>query len=107
MISIELLSEELLSEVLNCNVEYFYMEGNILKYGNSYENFEINIYELTHRCKVWALSQGYYFELNICLSVVHLKLWEEVGITKLFKSFKRSKEIEVYYKACQWILENK
>ena len=115
MISRELLSEVLGTKTIQMNpiLENNNMVGYLV-YGSQdtitqirSNHKQINIYELAHKCKEWALSQGYYFELNICLSVVHLKLWKEVGITKLFKSFKGIKEIEVYYKACQWILDNK
>ena len=104
-----MISKELLSEIMDDKVKSIRIMNNtiFIYFENNNQEYFIDIYELTHKCKAWALSQGYYFELNICLSVVHLKLWKDVGITKLFKSFKGSKEIEVYYKACQWILENK
>ena len=104
-----MISKKLMSEIMDDKVKSIRIMNDtiFIYFENNNQEYFIDIYELTHRYKVWALSQGYYLELNICLSVVHLNLWKDVGITKLFKSFNGSNEIEVYYKACQWILENK
>lgn len=113
-----MISKELLSEILKEYKFPFSYEYNtyndytkkIYFYVNSelkIDFFSISIHELVHRCKEWALSKGYYFEIHIKLSETHIKLWHDASITKLFKSFKRSTEPEAVFAACQWIIDTR
>jgi hypothetical protein len=119
-----MISKELLSKVLGlttiCSNMYWY-EGNVLVYhwkGNSKLWFEhrsrINIYELAHRCKEWAVmlhpnKQAFssyprwgnfkdYLETNgryyICQHLVS------------GAQFEAETEPEAIFKACQWLLDN-
>ena len=61
------ISKELLSEVLDLKQEIQLVEySDITKIVNYYHNAfwrqgnHINIYELTHKCKIWALGKGYW-----------------------------------------------
>lgn len=70
----------------------------------------INIHELAHKCKEWALSKDF------CLSVVRdtdkelilfigLSLDNEgIGYTEMFNG---EDEVEMIFQACEWILNNK
>ena len=59
-----MISKELLSEVLNASIYYMEMQSKniIVHYDKGmplmYDD-SINIYELAHKCKEWALIRGY------------------------------------------------
>ena len=115
-------SKELLSKVLGVYVTEFYLDCESLVYTydrifNENEQYkdDINIYELAHKCKEWAVNlkpnkhalSSYprwnnirdYPETNgnyyICQHLVS-------GI-----QFEAATEPEAIFKACEWILENK
>ena len=117
-----MISRELLSEVLGVDykdrlVDWFQIEDdNYLRtYYNcgNYDNkgrptglgFEINIYELAHKCKEWAFNNGYY--LNIYNDAIDVVLKKSCKIVENITdgSFKYSPML--VFKACQWILDNK
>lgn len=56
-----MISKELLSEVLNLNITYIERCNNSIIYKISVydREEEVNIYELAHKCKSWALIRGY------------------------------------------------
>lgn len=61
------ISKELLSEVLKFTKYNFIKEGfieiedSILKYGVKHNIYEkINIYELAHKCKEWAIKNDFF-----------------------------------------------
>ena len=68
-----MISTELLSEVLCVHVrDDWYFDCEILVYTydkilglNENYKAEINIYELAHKCKEWALSEGYIIEVGV------------------------------------------
>ena len=107
-----MVSKELLSEVLNDyklidNIEDdFWISGVNLGYKQKEVASFINIYELAHKCKEWALEKG-----HILLS------WEAnpvSGVECYCKSnninrypFKADTEPGAIFKACQYILDNK
>ena len=63
---------------------------------------DINIYELSHKCKEWAeINHGYILCSYKCGSVGNCQ------IMKLDKFFIASTEPEAIFKACQYILDNK
>ena len=57
--------KELLSEVLEVNICYFAIRQNEVIYTYDDCDDTINIYELAHKCKEWALSKGYQFKVYI------------------------------------------
>ena len=65
---------------------------------------QINIYELAHLCKEWAISKGF-----ITHSVRNLKEYV-VYLSGDFREpsddFRCNSEPEAIFKACQWILDN-
>ena len=93
-----MITKELLSEVLGV---YKIIEpyGNILvwEWDKSYSNnnCSINIYELAHKCKEWALQYDY--------TILSSKGYATIS----GKVFYDKTEPEAIFKACQWILENK
>lgn len=118
-------SKELLSEVLNRRKPI----GKIKQVANKirwYENLDgecsdymdINIYELAHKCKEWALNQS--FCLMSCMHdngkynsnyYICEILTPNFGGSSLFnilhKTTDGTTEPEVIFKACEWILEQK
>lgn len=63
----EIISKELLSQVLQCNCikvssekTYPFVEGSVYFWvDGSFTYSSVNIYELSHKCKEWAKNQGY------------------------------------------------
>ena len=104
-----MISEELLSEVLGIKKEVMSIairENNIIPCNQGIPiATPINIYELAHRCKEWALKSGYQLHsamrngaFSICILI-----YEEDGSKQHFKSVT---EPEAIFKACEWLLEN-
>lgn len=82
--------------------------GNYILFGYkgyNHWNDSINTYELAHKCKEWALDNGYYLTIyNDGIDVVLQKSCKMVeNITD--GSFKYNPML--VFKACQWILDNK
>lgn len=125
----EIISKELLSEVLVKKVIKIYFENeegddflreNEISYtyiedmqgmGCIEHEIAINIYELAHKCKEWAFHKGYdIIETDFMISIrkksdrYSLKVYEyteeEQNEQNVFKP-------EYTFKACQWILDNK
>lgn len=116
-----MISKELLSEVLDKDyddrfVDWFQIEDdNYLRTyydcGNYDElgrptglSLEINIYELTHKCKEWALTKGYILE-SWTTKPAHS------GVEAYCKSsnidrfpFQADTEPEAVFRACEYIL---
>lgn len=106
-----MVSKKLLSEVLNDKVEEIYGLGgyhsNEVQYVSKYvdNTCVINIYELAHKCKEWAISKGYITdsirnlkEYVVCLSGDRKESSDD---------FRAKTEPEAIFKATQWILDNK
>ena len=102
-----MISKELLSEVLGhddiCNERiiqnkllYMCKNDGMIDY-----EYEYNIYELAHKCKEWAYNKGY----------------EIVSLSHMIRIYKNGYEVyytnstlfdlDMFFKACQWILDNK
>ena len=103
-----IISKELLSEVLGHNqidnIELLY-DDTILEFTYIDDNQEIgddiNIYELAHRCKEWALAS-------------HIRLWsvKDDNNSAICRINSREKEefyayteAEAIFEACQWIYD--
>ena len=54
-----LISKELLSKVLNRNILKIKIFSNCVGYFYDEKYDEINIFELAHKCKEWALNKNY------------------------------------------------
>lgn len=104
------LSKELLSEVLNKNISSyeFDMYGNIdYKVINDYGS-NINIYELSHKCKEWAYKQSSH-NVGYAIKTVHYGDNVTGGFVGIEESYVDTckTEFELVLKLCQWILDNK
>lgn len=114
-----MISTELLSEVLCVHVrDDWYFDCEILVYTYDKilgldENYkaEINIYELAHKCKEWAYSQGYIISSGLTPVLgVNKDGWAEVfsSSTPLdgkLHTFKQLSEPEAIFKASEYILK--
>lgn len=112
IISVELLSEVLDREIFNVEI------SNDIKnrpdvYFNDYED-DINIHELAHKCKEWAIKQEFVDTIS------SLQFREEYYKEDLYDGracvfyadketppmiFEEGSEIEAIFKACEWILD--
>lgn len=105
------ISDELLSKILGrecedailANMDESYLEYWVDEYNDDYSR-KINIYELAHKCKEWALKQKYYIKSQV---------GTEISVANIFASNNRcdenitaNTEPEAIFKACEWILEN-
>ena len=116
----EIISRELLSEVLGEKIDTIVLINNKLHIGNSVMVGEINIHELAHmKCKKWAWDK---FKIDILIIKDGGKLdanhWRrKVYLQKNGKTIhfleSHSNDIPFHndniaiFKACQWLLENK
>ena len=126
-----MISKELLSEVMSIKIEDIVdlkMFGKDLKY---YEKCllksccdgrlskhkdsickSINIYELAHKCKEWAIKQHKIdlitLELDKNEKTINCSiLYGEIHPNMKMYYFNADTEIEAIFKACQWILDSK
>ena len=117
-----MISKELLSEVLGIPLQHIrYNDTTNLyeifkedlfnwsdgSYGR-WSNLEVNIYELAHKCKTWAHSNGYWLSVRlyepngfniVVFSHIHSQLQKDL------KEINDKTEPEAVFKACQWILD--
>lgn len=102
-------SKELLSEVLGRDVDKVKgIEENTLIYGCVHSNRwydEINIYELAHKCKEWAIKKEFIVtsQINTYASYSYIGLDELYG--GFIKEFEANTEQEAIFKSCEWIME--
>jgi hypothetical protein len=121
------ITKELLSEVLGDDykerlVDWYQIEDD--NYLRSYYNcgnfdkqgrptglgLEINIYELTHKCKEWACTKNYflfsgYGAISASCEVNHRTA--SLGKINPQEIVLADTEPEACFLACEWILENK
>ena len=100
-------SKELISEVLSKEVEEErFIDSNSLTYVNSGIYEDINIYELAHKCKEWALRKGYIVASGLNEEG---RWWCDVSEVKIFPAinctYVQDTEMEAVIKACEWIME--
>ena len=117
-----MISKELLSVVLDIPLQHIRYNGttnhykifkeNLFKWNSGdygrWSNLEINIYELAHKCKVWAFHNGYWLSIRlyepngfniVVFSHIHSQLQQDL------KEINDKTEVEAIFKACQWILD--
>ena len=112
MISKELLSEVIKRNIINIktSLDDYIINENIVRYWDdkSVVHFEINIYELAHKCKEWALKKGYPFNV-----LYRYDYWDrcepkyDIDLYNHRKSFRDDIEYNAIFKACEWILQKK
>ena len=102
-------SKELISKVLSKEVEEErFVDSNSLTYVNSGIYEDINIYELVHKCKEWALSKGYDTRsgFNSYLKCYFCDIYKDLIHQARYEyATKRTSEPEAIFKACEWIME--
>lgn len=112
-----LISKELLSEVLGFNIDYIVEQENThISWHDEMGGHTINIYELAHKCKEWALNKGhrllsgfdekeYENSPDIEYSCIVNHIYCEGGC-RSDNNFNSYSEPESIFKACKWILDN-
>lgn len=114
-----IINEQLLSKVLKIEIiSYEMKQKNIIGYeynklsknewsGKKFCNRSINIYELAHKCKKWAILNHYDFTILIDTIVIY---YEGIKVHTIYNTLKGDNFIPFdptyEIKACQWILEN-
>lgn len=104
---IEMISKELLSEVLNLNITYIEHCNNSIIYKISVydREEEVNIYELAHKCKEWAYSTyGIMIQSYPYCGKSRADALKGLEVDEVFKE---NTEVEAIIQACEWILEYK
>lgn len=101
-----MISKELLSEVLDD--KRIMMNKIEFEIGNSYlvvDNYiRINIYELAHKCKKWALNEGWWIDSN--LGFINIGKNGNGIVWKTFNGYDlKLDEPNLIFKACKWILK--
>ena len=106
------ISKELIRNVLEKETENllddftFNIMDNYILFNDEGEcQFEVNIYELAHKCKEWAWKKGllYWYENNkLFIKILYsCKVDFSIDISTYEKPF----DIIIDFKACNWILE--
>ena len=110
-----MLSKEVLSEVLKCNVvkvceQDNHIQNNEVEYQWSELNGDINstyinIYELSHKCKEWIYDKGYDLVVTRDHSATFVKILLE-NRTVRFKISETKTETELVFEACEFLYAN-
>ena len=116
----QIISKELLSEVLGINVmseirEDDLCEDNILIYWDFFEKRgnegrNINIYELAHKCKEWAYRYGCEiasYKIQDSSEYRCLIGHNTINFNSKKSGYYADTEPGAIFKACQWVLDNK
>lgn len=104
-----MINKELLTAVLGSGIYYHIsVENGVISWNNGDPHEEINIYEFTNKCKVWAYNNGYYLPTIYCGEVVHCGIGKiDRGYIWAQKScFIENSEPEAIFKACLYILSS-
>lgn len=121
----ELISKELIENVLNCEIKDFKMFGRDLMYyekalfrvncqGQASKDRDsicraINIYEFAYKwCKEWAENKGYiiFSKNKECLIYSIDEVYDVIECLNQYEDyFESDTEVEAIIKSCTWILE--
>ncbi len=102
-----MISKELLENVLDKEIASINIEENILNYiEDKVGYFEINIYELAHKCKEWAYKRGFLYWYENSRLFIKIMYSCKVDFVIDIGEYKKPFEIDIDFKACQWILNN-
>ena len=108
------ISKELLSKVIGIsNLDYeLSINKKELHYGNAESKISefINIYELAHKCKQWALDNGYYLRAEQGINYYDNLQWvaylnRDMDDGADYIEHWNNTEPEAIFKACEWILK--
>ena len=106
-----IISKELLSEVLNYEVDIFLgINKNEIDYtccrdeNEGYIDISINIYEFAYKCKEWAYKIGFSYIGNNKIINIHSSDGKIIAIIN--DNVEKWFDIEIDIIACNWILEN-
>ena len=117
------MTKELLEEVLDVQIEKIQLELDVpgaektIRYytKNAFRPFDyINIFELSYKCKDYALSKGYILDSQsrgycrgkgICF--VYRDDWTSEFTEHCLESFCDDTEIEAIFRAIEWVMNNK
>lgn len=112
-----MISKELLSAVLKNELPWnssgfniCRVEQNKVVYGIEFSfRREINIYELSHKCKEWAKILGIEIDSHYGCARWGASAERHISSYSVFyeQVFIASTEPEAIFKACEWILEQK
>lgn len=98
----KLLSKELISEVLGKEVEQErFIDSNSLTYVHNGMYFDINVYELAHKCKEWAFKNG--IEISSCID--ENGGWANIRTNEFIPTVFAKSEQEAIFKACELIIK--
>ena len=109
------ISNEVLSEVLGINIDEndIYIKNNYCYYAycrsdNEWVNASLNIYELAHKCKEWALKNGYYLRAEQGINYYDTLQWtcflnKDMDDGADYVDYWNLTEVEAIIKACEWI----
>lgn len=105
----EIISKELLSEVLGYTISSLYIAPNktFIEVHSEGVDKRFNTYELAHKCKEWSIKHGYLISSGLTF---YENGYFEIYIDPqgdIIKDGNSNTELEAIFKACQWILENK
>ena len=108
-----MINKELLSEVLGlcCGVKSI-RNSEVIYWFNcigEVRESSINIYELAHKCKEWAIIRQFYNVASLSYYTGHTCIIRQDPMTFLNTEliFRAGTEPEAIFKACQYIMENK
>ena len=101
-----MISEELLSEILDTEVKAVELwNNNTIRYFAP-KDYIINIYELAHKCKEWGRDK-YSIEISSALQRNDSPTyWKGPAVATIGnKTWSANTEPEAISKACEWILK--
>ncbi len=109
------MTPELLSEVLNRRIRSVeHNNGELVEYYDEDENFgdglwidDFNIYELAHKCKMWAYSlDEYVVESGLSNGEAYANIYGRYSCSdsEPEETMVEDTEPEAVFKACEWIL---
>ena len=106
-----MISKKLLNEVLGYELDYVEnksINSKVWYFEDKQKGFRncINIYELAHKCKLWAFNEGYSFRVEMIGLTTWQILVEDMndGSTCFAQDFYNSSESQAIFFVCEWIL---
>ena len=112
-----IISKELMSEVLNYEVDTFLgINKNEIDYtccrdeNEGYIDLSINLYEFAFKCKEWAENKGYiiFSKNKECLIYSIDEVYDVIECLNQYEDyFESDTEVEAIIKACEFILIKK
>lgn len=112
-----MISKELLNEVLpDKQIDQIRITDNTLwfkkaemKMSRRWSDECINIYELAHKCKIWAITKNVYIcsfsNMNGGVADVYNGFSKLLFESRSLANSERQTEVEAIFKACEWILK--